>query len=280
MPPEPQLPPEGAAWIELPDKSVHVLSGDCYFGRIAGNEIVVPDTKTSRRHAVVQHQGRRFVLVDLGSTNGTRLNDRRVFKPAELKEGDVIGVGGLRFVFHAPAGAAEFQTSQPLPTMAAVGITPCWMLVASAAEPPDATSAPWVEDVVRAAEGAGAKARRIRSTLVLAHWREALAEPALVRGFIEKIARGPFPAGAHAALHHGHVRVGPGSSAGGETLLGADVTFTHNLSAAARELRVPFVLSQAAVRTLGLSARATPLGPTAVKGSAGEHPLFSIAGPA
>ena len=42
MPPEPQLPPEGAAWIQLPDKPNHVLSGDCYFGRIAGNEIVVP----------------------------------------------------------------------------------------------------------------------------------------------------------------------------------------------------------------------------------------------
>ena len=121
MAPQTENPPGGVAWIELPDKSIRPVSGDCYFGRIAGNEIVVPDTKTSRRHAVVQRQGSHFVLLDLGSTNGTRLNDRRVFKPAQLKDGDVIGVGGLRYVFRIPAGAAEFLTSQPLPTTAAVG---------------------------------------------------------------------------------------------------------------------------------------------------------------
>jgi adenylate cyclase len=275
MAPQKETPPEGAAWIELPDKAVFRISGDCYFGRIAGNEIVVPDSRTSRRHAVVQRQGSRFVLVDLGSTNGTRLNDRRIFKPAPLQDGDVIGVGGLRYVFHAPAGAADHATSQPLPTTAAVGITDCWVLVAAVAQPADAPALAWAEDLGREAREGGAKLRRLRGAAILAHWRLASIPASIVREFIEGIAGRRVPAGAHVSLHHGQVRVGPGAGPSEETLLGPDVTFAHNLEATARELRVPILLSEAAVRTLGLTA-AMPLGPTAVRGTPGVHALFSL----
>jgi ABC-type multidrug transport system ATPase subunit/pSer/pThr/pTyr-binding forkhead associated (FHA) protein len=66
----------------------------------------------SRRHAEIQRRDGQFVLVDLGSFNGTLLNEQRITTPTPLYDGDRIqlGMGGpiLRFVdpaHPAPAGA-------------------------------------------------------------------------------------------------------------------------------------------------------------------------------
>ena len=66
----------------------------------------------SRRHAEIQRQDGQYMLVDLGSFNGTLLNDQRITSPTPLYDGDRIqlGMGGpiLRFVdpaHPAPAGA-------------------------------------------------------------------------------------------------------------------------------------------------------------------------------
>jgi len=73
-------------------------------GRTPENDIFINDPKVSRRHArilVDQSQGEvlpKCVIVDLGSTNGIRVNDRKV-KEAELSEGDKVSFGDtiLRF---------------------------------------------------------------------------------------------------------------------------------------------------------------------------------------
>ena len=92
MPPPEDPTPDHVAWIELPDQRTILLTGDCRIGRIEGNEIINPDTRISRRHSVVQHQGDRFVLVDLGSTNGTLVNGEPVIEK-QLSDGDMIAIG-------------------------------------------------------------------------------------------------------------------------------------------------------------------------------------------
>ncbi len=66
-------------------------------GRSAGNDIVLPDPekRVSSRHARVERVGHAWNLQDLGSTNGTFLNDRKLEPnvPAALQNGDRIGVG-------------------------------------------------------------------------------------------------------------------------------------------------------------------------------------------
>ena len=54
----------------------------------------------SRRHAEVRRQGNGFVVVDLGSTNGTRVNGAGV-KERRLTDGDEITVGGTKIRFEA-----------------------------------------------------------------------------------------------------------------------------------------------------------------------------------
>lgn len=71
-------------------------------GRALENEIVVTSKRVSREHARVRREGWRAVLEDLGSTNGTFLNDERVHTPVELHDGDRIQVGDVVLLFHDP----------------------------------------------------------------------------------------------------------------------------------------------------------------------------------
>ncbi len=61
-------------------------------GRAGSCDIVVPDPSVSRRHAEVAREGGRFYIKDLGSTNGTFVNGRRVSRQL-LADGDLIGLG-------------------------------------------------------------------------------------------------------------------------------------------------------------------------------------------
>ncbi len=67
-------------------------------GRSRVNEILVDDTAVSAQHARIFPENGKHVLYDLGSTNGTFLNERKVSK-AILKEGDTIKVGETQFLF-------------------------------------------------------------------------------------------------------------------------------------------------------------------------------------
>jgi two-component system cell cycle response regulator len=68
-------------------------------GRDVKNNIVVDLDNVSRRHAkITTRQGRSF-LVDLGSTNGTYLNDNEVLEEMPLRTGDYVKVGGSIFKF-------------------------------------------------------------------------------------------------------------------------------------------------------------------------------------
>jgi pSer/pThr/pTyr-binding forkhead associated (FHA) protein len=61
-------------------------------GRLAGSEIEIQDTGASRRHAEIRRKGEDFVIVDLGSTNGTLVNDSPVAEYT-LEDGDRITIG-------------------------------------------------------------------------------------------------------------------------------------------------------------------------------------------
>ncbi|MEZ4591269.1 MAG: FHA domain-containing protein [Chloroflexota bacterium] len=71
-------------------------------GRAVENEIVVSSKRISREHACIRREGWRVILEDVGSTNGTFLNDQRLLEPVQLRDGDRIKVGDVLFIFHDP----------------------------------------------------------------------------------------------------------------------------------------------------------------------------------
>jgi hypothetical protein len=61
-------------------------------GRLEGSDVQISDPGASRRHAEVRRDGNDYVLVDLGSTNGTLVNEAPVTEHT-LEEGDRITIG-------------------------------------------------------------------------------------------------------------------------------------------------------------------------------------------
>ena len=68
-------------------------------GRSRQCDVMVDDPNVSRSHAEIRPRGGSWVLTDLGSTNGSRLNGGRVEGTEVLKPGDEIELGTtvLRF---------------------------------------------------------------------------------------------------------------------------------------------------------------------------------------
>jgi FHA domain len=75
------------------------VSGGATLGR-GDVEIVLEDAFASSQHARIERQGGAIVLEDLGSTNGTYLNEELLHGPQPLHSGDRIRIGDSHFVFH------------------------------------------------------------------------------------------------------------------------------------------------------------------------------------
>jgi hypothetical protein len=86
-------PRAGEAVLILADDGRRIpLADRNVIGRLQGSEVEIQDPGASRRHAEVRRDGSDFVVVDLGSTNGTLVNDQPVAE-ATLEDGDRITIG-------------------------------------------------------------------------------------------------------------------------------------------------------------------------------------------
>jgi hypothetical protein len=79
--------------------STIVLGKKISLGRSADNDVPILDPLVSRQHAVVELSGGGFLVTDLGSANGTFINDVPLAAPARLRVGDLVKFGGTVFRF-------------------------------------------------------------------------------------------------------------------------------------------------------------------------------------
>jgi hypothetical protein len=78
---------------------IYDLGGDVVFGRGDTAEIRLLDPFASSRHARVYERGGTLVIEDLGSTNGTYLNEELLEGPRPLHPGDRVRIGDSEFSF-------------------------------------------------------------------------------------------------------------------------------------------------------------------------------------
>ena len=78
---------------------IYDLDADLVLGRGDRAEIRLEDPFASARHARVYEQGNIVVIEDLGSTNGTYLNEELLESPRPLHPGDRVRIGDSEFAF-------------------------------------------------------------------------------------------------------------------------------------------------------------------------------------
>ena len=79
-------------------------------GRLPECQVTINDKGASRRHAQIRHANGTYVLTDLGSTNGTRLNGQTI-QTRELADGDRITIGTTTLEFREGSGVTPFALS-------------------------------------------------------------------------------------------------------------------------------------------------------------------------
>lgn len=93
---------EGVApsYITWREKTMPLENDLIRIGRAPQNEIVMAAKNVSRFHCQIKRNGDELIIEDLGSTNGTFVNDEQVKQPRTLSVGDVVRVGHEQVVFH------------------------------------------------------------------------------------------------------------------------------------------------------------------------------------
>lgn len=118
--------------------TTYALEGDqIIIGRDPSNGIVINDAEISRRHTKLTFQGGKYVVEDMGSTNGTFVNGQRIGGPHVLKPGEVVSLGeqiSLMFesidfdpnatMASSKGGVATVAKPAPMPRQAYAGQVP------------------------------------------------------------------------------------------------------------------------------------------------------------
>lgn len=125
--------------------ATYSLEGDqLTIGRDSSNGVSINDAEVSRKHARLNFQGGKYVIEDLGSTNGTFVNGQRLAGPVVLKSGDVVSLGEQIVLLYeslsADMGATAVASRKSIPAAPARAAAPAPVSVNP--PPPPAYSAP------------------------------------------------------------------------------------------------------------------------------------------
>ncbi len=108
MPQSPTLPPSAAKSLQprlilksAGEPQEFPLGENNVLGRSTQASVRLADREVSRKHSQVDKEGGEFVLRDLGSSNGTFLNGKRIFGPTKLTDGDEVVIGTSKMEFKA-----------------------------------------------------------------------------------------------------------------------------------------------------------------------------------
>lgn len=140
---------------EFEGKSFDLTGPEITVGRVADNKIQIEHASVSGHHAVLKLDSLDYVIKDLDSTNGTRINGERITQQ-KLRRNDILRLGNIELLYdseHAPPG-------QPMPSPSErVNLAEC----STHGRPPHFTNA---SPVVKPVRGAPPKFWRLVLTVL------------------------------------------------------------------------------------------------------------------
>lgn len=291
------------SWIEItrPDAELEMTNGDrlrikggtCTIGRAPTNEIVLADDKVSRRHALIQTQQRNeFWLIDLGSSNGTFLNGRRVTHPVLLCDQDLIEMGPFKMIFHQSdsPGTSISEDTASEGNNGHDHLVPCWMLLCDVDasthlvyRPGDtrfrtAAKEQWPGSCRDVVKSNGAHFARFPGDGFLAYWPEAnrpVHSIVLALHALKTLQLRISPS-FRMILHYGAVAMETTALVDDQNLTGQDARFVLAMDQVAGSLGEPCFISEPARNKLKAHLSATVSGRHSLQGFEGQFLFFRI----
>jgi class 3 adenylate cyclase len=279
---------QAAAWLESPGRERIPLRDNCSLGRSARNSVVLESPKASRRHAIINLQDvGEFWLIDLGSSNGTLLNKRRVHQPVRLTDQDQITVGDVVFTFRQPEEiGSALRATITQQTIRETTNIPVWLLVADienftplsrrlVSDELAILVGAWVSACKEVVEEYHGEIDKYLGDGFLAYWHDEGKNIAHLAAGLEKLrelqkAEPRF----RLVLHHGLVASGGLRSMGEESLMGREVIFVFRMEKLAGSLGIDFLASAAAHSKLAGAISCESVGPHQLKGFDGSYEFF------
>jgi adenylate cyclase len=284
-------PHEEGAWLEASDGTRHPIQGSCSLGRTAANTIVLESPKVSRRHALIHLQNiGELWLIDLGSSNGTFLNKRRIQHPIRLSDGDQITIGDQVFELRQPLGISEeYKTDVVQRTLRKIEKIPCWLLVADIrgftplsrqmqSQDLDVLLGAWIFTCKEIIENRHGIINKYLGDGFLAYWPEAATSPkeiVAVISALKELQRNKWPE-FRFVVHFGAVAIGGVASMGEESLMGGEVNLIFRLEKLASSIGQPCALSGAAHIKLEELVPVRSIGEFELKGFEGKCTFFAV----
>src|SRR6266480_6657618 len=265
---------EPAAWLDPLTGDRIAILGNCSIGRSPKSCVILDSQKVSRRHAIINVQNvGEFWLIDLGSSNGTFLNKRRVHNPVRLCHLDQITVGDSVFTFQQPEEISlELRTTMAEQTIRESADVPVWLLVADienftplsrslVSEKLATLVGGWVSTCKEIIEQHHGSINKYLGDGFLAYWRadekdaDNVAAALLALRDLQKKKAPEF----RIVLHFGSVAIGGIASMGEESLMGKEVNLIFRLEKLASSLGESCGLSNAAHAKLANLIPSRPL---------------------
>ena len=284
------LAEEPEAWLERGDQQ-HILEGSCSIGRATLNTLVINSAKVSRLHAIIHYErAGAFWLVDLGSSNGSFLNKRRIHEPTRLRDCDQITIGGNTFIFRQSRDPSDRprSTALVLTLQEEIEEVPCWLLVADIknftplarellSQKLAVLVGSWLAGCKDIIEKHGGIVNKYLGDGILAYWpdEEATAQKvvAMIAALKHAQTQGPE---FRFVIHFGSVAIGGVSGIREETIMGSEVNLVFRLEKLLASLGEPCGISDAAHAKLKGVLRSRPLGDYELKGFEGKRSLFAV----
>jgi len=281
---------EQEAWLEHAGEQRR-LEGNCSIGRAGLNTIVVDSPKVSRLHSIIHlEENGAFWLIDLGSSNGTFHNRRRIHEPVRLRDRDEINIGGTTFVFHQPRGKPSAQIKgAPLATLQEVENINCWLLVADiknftslsrsmiSGELANLVSS-WLGSCKNIIEQHQGTVNKYLGDGILAFWRDDSDATQDVVSAVNALKAAQTSDGPpfRFVVHFGTVAVGGVPSTREETLMGSEVNLVFRLEKVLATLGESCGVSEPARAKLGETIPCRLLGEYELKGFDRKRSLFAM----
>lgn len=281
------------AWIETPDGRRIAIEANCYFGRAQTNTVRLETLGASRRHAHIHAQQAdhrtEYWLADLGSTNGTLCNGKRITIPHRLKDGDAINILGESFVFRLDREAAEASFSSDAPATVVVRANPvCWLLMVdirrytdlSRQLDTDALSlkvGTWLRQCRDIIESAGGVVDKFLGDAIFAYWKNTPEAPESVARALRElteIQRSRDP-DFRIVVHRAPVTL-EGGAGGANNLSGPEIIYTFRLEKICSKLGIDSIVSAAACAALPASWSCESMGSHPLDGFPGVYEVFRL----